>query len=179
MFERFDEPAQHVMRRAAGEAAALDQRSIGTEHLLLALLDEHSGLAADVLRAAGLEHGQVRSLVKRRAGQLFDDEDAAALRSIGVDLDAVIGRLTESFGTEAVRGRRRRGMSGRFDDAAKAALGRMVRSAVELHDKQIRPEHMLLGVLGAENTATAVLAEATVDRERLRADLLTALGKAA
>lgn len=178
MFERFTGPARQIVRRAVGEAASLDHGRVGTEHMLLAMIDEPVGTAGVVLRAAGLEHGAVRDLVRRRTSGLLNSDDVEALRTIGIDADAVLRKMTESFGPAAVSGRRQQGR-GQFDDAAKLALQRALGSAIKRHAGGIGTEHLLLGLLVGDCTATAVLVDAGVDRDRLRANLLAELGKAA
>ncbi len=66
MFDRFTEPARNVVRRAQDEARALQHTHIGTEHLLLALLDPASGAASAVLRDAAVRRERVLDLVPRR-----------------------------------------------------------------------------------------------------------------
>lgn len=67
MFERFTERARKVVVLAQHEAARLRHDYIGTEHLLLGLIREEDGVAAQVLSAAGVTlqgvRGQVESIV--------------------------------------------------------------------------------------------------------------------
>jgi ATP-dependent Clp protease ATP-binding subunit ClpA len=183
MFERFTAASREVVVRATGEAVALGDPLIGPGHMLLALLDERAGPAGVALRAAGLEHGRLRADLARRAGPLLDAEDAAALRSVGIDLAAVLARMTESFGADALAGgqpgTRRGRQTVRLDVAAKKTLQYALRAAVARHDRHLGPEHLLLGLLTEPNTATAVLADAGVDINELRRNLLASLDKAA
>lgn len=178
MFEQFAAQSRDVVVRAMGEAIALDSAAIGTGHMLLALLDERAGPAATALRAAGLSHEQVRDLVRRRLPGTFDDEDARALESVGINLNAVLTRMSESFGADALAGRGR-GVRLRLDAEAKLALRHTLRETTARRDRRIETSHLLLGLLAADCVATRVLADAGVDRDRLRADLVAALGKAA
>ena len=50
MFERFTERAKRVMSLARQEAQRLNHDYIGTEHVLLGLIQEGSGVAANVLK---------------------------------------------------------------------------------------------------------------------------------
>ena len=52
MFERFTEDARQVVVQAQEEARRLHSRHIGTEHLLLGLLDQDSPTAGSRLPAA-------------------------------------------------------------------------------------------------------------------------------
>ena len=65
MFERFTERARQVVVLAQEEARTLKHNYIGTEHILLGLVRESSGLAARVLRDLGAEPAQVRAEIKR------------------------------------------------------------------------------------------------------------------
>ena len=61
----FTPRAKKVLELALREALALRHDYIGTEHILLGLVRESSGLAARVLRDLGAEPGQVRAEVRR------------------------------------------------------------------------------------------------------------------
>jgi len=50
MFERFNEPARRAVVIAQEEARRLGHQSIGTEHLLLGLIAQGTGVGARVLR---------------------------------------------------------------------------------------------------------------------------------
>jgi ATP-dependent Clp protease ATP-binding subunit ClpC len=52
------------MQLANREADRFKQEYIGTEHLLLGLADEASGIAANVLECLGLEHREIRRAVE-------------------------------------------------------------------------------------------------------------------
>jgi ATP-dependent Clp protease ATP-binding subunit ClpC len=54
-FERFSENAKGVLTFAQGQAERARHSYIGTEHLLLGLMEEGSGLAAAALRNMGLQ----------------------------------------------------------------------------------------------------------------------------
>jgi hypothetical protein len=121
---RFTEEAGIVPHFAREEAERRHQYYLGPEHLLLGLLvgDENPmvrglrehGLdlqvgddnpAARVLRAHGLDLETVRAGIDRlvAAGVLPGPQpsDAELLATLGIDLDAVMARLKESFGWEA------------------------------------------------------------------------------
>jgi Clp amino terminal domain, pathogenicity island component len=58
--ERFTQRARKVLEHAAEEARRLQQGYVGTEHLLLGLLDEPESIAAVVLGESGVTHSVVR-----------------------------------------------------------------------------------------------------------------------
>jgi ATP-dependent Clp protease ATP-binding subunit ClpC len=68
VFERFTEPARQVVVLAQDEARALKHNYIGTEHLLLGLLRERTGKAAQVLDSLDLALENVRAEVLRVVG---------------------------------------------------------------------------------------------------------------
>jgi ATP-dependent Clp protease ATP-binding subunit ClpC len=109
--------AKKVIEFAIEEARNLGHNYVGTEHLLLGLLREHDGVAAQVLMNLGLKLDEVRTEVLNILGATVEGEAAAAqdeekrgksktpaLDSFGRDLtqlategklDPVIGRSAE------------------------------------------------------------------------------------
>jgi ATP-dependent Clp protease ATP-binding subunit ClpA len=69
MFERFTEPARQVVVLAQDEARALKHNYMGTEHILLGLLREEKGLAAQVLDSLDITIVEVRAQVARIIGE--------------------------------------------------------------------------------------------------------------
>ncbi len=63
--ERFTQRARRVLSLAHQEAEHTRQGLIGTEHLLLGLLEEEGGVAGRVLRDLGLETSRVREMARR------------------------------------------------------------------------------------------------------------------
>ncbi len=63
--ERFTQRARRVLSLAHQEAERSRQNSIGTEHLLLGLMEEEGGVAGRVLRELGLESSRVREIIER------------------------------------------------------------------------------------------------------------------
>ena len=72
MFERFTERARMVVVFAQEEARTLRHNYIGTEHILLGLLREGEGVAAQVLTALGADLDGTRE----RVVQLLADYQA-------------------------------------------------------------------------------------------------------
>jgi ATP-dependent Clp protease ATP-binding subunit ClpA len=69
MFERFTDQARRIVALAQEEARMLNHKDIGTEHLLLALIREGSGMAAQALTALGITEEAARQLVEEVAGR--------------------------------------------------------------------------------------------------------------
>ena len=174
MFERFTHAARDAVVRAQQEARDLDQSPIGTQHLLLALLADPAGPIAIALKDTGVDARSVRAGVIRRVGARtgpevpspanMDAEDAAALKAIGIDLDAVRKAIEENFGPGALRlprevtPKRRnplsrfyggKGSSGHipFSPRNKKVLELSLREAIRLKHNYIGCEHILLGML--------------------------------
>lgn len=78
----FTPRAKHVLEYAIDEARAFDHNHVGTEHLLLGLLRERQGLAAEVLTVLGLNLADVRNEVMEFLGMekqpAFENQDGAA-----------------------------------------------------------------------------------------------------
>jgi hypothetical protein len=66
MYERFTDRAREVMELANQAAQRLNHDYIGTEHILLGLIKEGTGIAARVLRDLGVDLRQVRQEVEKR-----------------------------------------------------------------------------------------------------------------
>jgi len=69
MFERFTDRAKKVMSLANQEAQRLKSEYIGTEHVLLGLVKEGSGIGANVLRNLGADLRAIRTEVEKAAKQ--------------------------------------------------------------------------------------------------------------
>src|ERR1039457_6465039 len=69
MFERFTDRARRVVVLAQEEARMLKHDYIGTEHILLGLIHEGEGVAAQALESLGISQEAVRQQVKEIIGQ--------------------------------------------------------------------------------------------------------------
>ncbi len=67
--DRFTERARKVLMLAQEEAKRMNHNYIGTEHLLLGLVQEESGVAARVLRELGVNPYQVRKIIEDTVGR--------------------------------------------------------------------------------------------------------------
>lgn len=67
--ERFTQRAKRVLSIAHQEAERARHSAIGTEHLLLGLIEEEGGVAGRVLRELGLDSDRVREMVMRLVGE--------------------------------------------------------------------------------------------------------------
>jgi len=65
MYERFTDRSRIVMQLANQEAQRLRHEYIGTEHILLGLVSEGTGVAANVLKNLGIDPTRVREEVQK------------------------------------------------------------------------------------------------------------------
>jgi ATP-dependent Clp protease ATP-binding subunit ClpC len=66
--ERFTQRARRVLSLAHQNAEQMRHNYIGTEHLLIGLIEEEGGVAGRVLRDLGLDVERVREMVQRQSG---------------------------------------------------------------------------------------------------------------
>ena len=187
MFERFTEPARKVTVDAQLVARRLGHSHIGTEHLLLGLL-ETDGVAAQVLGGLGITAAAVEREIVTEVGRgPLGTGDAEALGAIGIDLDEVRRRMEASFGPGALhwhpdprcRGERPRLGHVPFSPRAKKVLELSLREAVALKHGFIGTEHLLLGLVReSEGLAMLVLTRLGAGPQAIRARVLDALRSA-
>ena len=65
MFDRFTDRAKKVMNLARQEAQRFNHEYLGTEHILLGLVQEGSGVAANVLKNMGIDLNKIRTEVEK------------------------------------------------------------------------------------------------------------------
>lgn len=184
MFERFTDSARSAVVDAQAQARALHAAEIRTEHLLLGILTTADASLRAQLADAGLTADAVRTDLE--AGQdTFGPDDADALDSIGIDLDAIRERLERAFG-EGILDRSspdggRPGRWGRIPIArgAKKSLELALREAIVRRERSIGSEHLLLGILRSDDSPVIRLIETRITREDLRQLLTARLGRAA
>jgi ATP-dependent Clp protease ATP-binding subunit ClpA len=185
MFERFTEGARTATVDAQGAARRLGHGHVGTEHLLLGLL-ETGGVAATVLAGLGITPAAVEREILAEVGRgPLGEADAKALGAIGIDLDEVRRRLEESFGPGALHWhpdprcrheRRRPGGHIPFTPRSKKVLELSLREALALKHGYIGTEHLLLGLVReGEGLAMLVLTRLGAGPEVIRARVLDAL----
>ena len=66
--EKFTQRAETAIEAARSAAGELGHAYIGTEHLLLGILEEEDGLGAHILRRQGLEREHLRRVIARETG---------------------------------------------------------------------------------------------------------------
>jgi ATP-dependent Clp protease ATP-binding subunit ClpC len=68
VFERFTDPARRVLVLAQEEARELNHRVIGTEHIVVGLVLQGQGVAAQALASLGISPEAVREAVEGSVG---------------------------------------------------------------------------------------------------------------
>jgi ATP-dependent Clp protease ATP-binding subunit ClpA len=187
MFERFTDRARKVTVDAQVSARRLGHGYIGTEHILLGLL-QGDGIAARVLTGLGVTPAAVEREVLAEVGRgPLGAGDAEALGAIGIDLEEVRRRVEASFGPGALywhpdprcrRGRRMPLAGGHipFTPRAKKVLELSLREALALKHRYIGTEHILLGLVReGEGLAMLVLVRLGAGPQAVRARVLDAL----
>jgi ATP-dependent Clp protease ATP-binding subunit ClpA len=157
-------PAGRASGLARMEARRLGHHYLGAEHLLLGLLLDGDNLAARVLVAHGLDLETARAGVDRLIAQGVlpgpQPSDGELLATLGVDLEAVHGRLQATFGDDAywkaaqrVRNRPTQPVTHTphiSTDPSPIMCGRALNIAAHeaiARDQEVGPEHLLLGLL--------------------------------
>jgi ATP-dependent Clp protease ATP-binding subunit ClpA len=156
MLERFTRNARDVVLRAHEEARRSGAAEVSPSHLFETLVAADGVLAVHVLEDLGAPRDEVRRVVRGlagyRPGELRED-DAEALRLLGIDLDDVMRRIDLDLGgqdeaTPAGPGKVRHSRP-RFAKASKKVLELALRESIRLGDGFIGTEHVLLGLVRA------------------------------
>src|SRR5262245_30613130 len=157
-------PAERYLAAGANEARRLGHRSVGTEHVLLALTRDPEGSASRILRQLDVSHGDIAES-PCIAGTPTRRIDADALASLGIDLESVREQLDETFGPGALE-QTRTGCLG-IMPRLKMALA----YAVDYADEgPVQDEHVLLGLLSVpDSLATHILFELGVTKANVEA----------
>jgi hypothetical protein len=183
MFDRLTDPSRHMLTLASEEAGVVRLGFLGCGHLLLGLVREGSGIAAQVLSSHGVDLESARAAVRRSCATVGARDRRSReelLRTIGIDLDEVMRRTEETFGPAALgramernlRTTRPRRMSRPrcttgglpFSARSKRALELSLRESLRLRHSYIGTEHILLGLLrDAESPPPRQTRRAAVD----------------
>ncbi|MGP3733561.1 Clp protease N-terminal domain-containing protein [Streptomyces sp. GDS52] len=174
MFERFTKDARAVVKGAVEHAEGTQARTVGAEHLLLALLDREGSRASFALAALGADERKesVRRALeeaRRRAG--LSRAEADALAELGIDVREIVARVEETHGVGAMSGDRKdrdrwSGCPG-FGKDAKEVLEKALRVALARRERHIGDEHILLALTLRPGVPAEVLADHGVTHESL------------
>ena len=179
----FERPAKKVIELAFEEARPLGHNYVGTEHLLLGLLRENDGIAAQILVEQGLELSQVREEVMKLLGHRAEQEDSAIDLAPGETARTKVpGRKPELADVQELLLGIERSQQGRETAGErKLALTARVRKVMELAFQEARTlghdyvdtEHVLLALLREGEVIPAqVLLEKGQTADGLRREIL-------
>ncbi|MFI6576117.1 Clp protease N-terminal domain-containing protein [Nocardiopsis sp. NPDC050513] len=188
MFERFTKEARETVRGSVASAADRGEDRVGPGQLMLALADRADSTGARILADHGITRDALGGAGRQDGPAGLTDDEIAALRSVGVDTDAVFRRIEESFGPDALRpdpsarrSRKRGRLGGAFDAEARKVLELSLRECLALRHKAIGTGHILLALLrqGLPESMAAVVAEHGLTYEEARRHVRAALDDAA
>jgi ATP-dependent Clp protease ATP-binding subunit ClpC len=143
--------AKKVIEYAIEEARNLNHNYVGTEHLLLGLLREHEGVAAQVLMNLGLKLEEVREEVLNLLGAGVDGEDVKADEAGGEGHSAKPGKsktpALDSFGRDLTELA--------SQDALDPVIGRAneIERLIQILCRRTKNNPVLLGEAGVGKTA--------------------------
>jgi ATP-dependent Clp protease ATP-binding subunit ClpA len=151
MFERFTSAAREVVVRAVQEAKHQKSATITAEHLALALAADSTTPAGRLLSESGVQRSDIAAAFEQahdRGG--LSESDTNALRELGIDVHEVVDSVEKSLGPGA--------RHVPFSHEAKQVLEHTLREAVEVGDRHLGDEHLLLALI-ARNSVIADLLE--------------------
>ena len=159
----FTERVRRVLSRAREEAVALRHEYVGTEHLLLALL-EGGGVAQATIENLGVNTADVRKKVLDMVVPGRADGGSTAGASGGI-LEAIADTIFP------------RGPDLPYTSRAKKVLELAMSEARTLRHSYVGTEHLLLGVIREERGVGAqVLASFGLSAQRVRDEVVRLLG---
>ena len=200
MFERFTDSARAVVVGAQQEARSLGHGWIGTEHLLLAVVADPTTPLGRRLGDLGLSHDRVRAEVHATLGGTRTTgrrcaasastwtpsgrgsrSSSAQARSTSRRRRRLEGCAAGSGASGCRRPRRPQDCGGHipFSRSAKKALELALRESIGLGQREIRLEHLTLGLMRADGLASTVVTRLGSSPQQVRRAVLDELGRAA
>jgi ATP-dependent Clp protease ATP-binding subunit ClpA len=170
MLERLDPDARAAVLRARDEATRSGKQEIGTEHLLLGLL-ERPGHAADALAAAGADPDDLR-------GQIGPGGGSAEGPAADAGSDAQTVSEPGAVHAAATAGRPAAHETGELPltNHARRALELALQATHRFRHHSVSSGHLLLGIIDQpDNGGVQALRVAGIHVGTLRADVLQRL----
>lgn len=134
MLDRFTDRARRVMSLAKEEALGLKSQKVGTEHLLLALAKEDSGIASEALRDLEITHEDILTQLEEMATTVPAAAPEEKAKSDGADLD-------EKAAADNAAGKLA------FTPSVIAVMEKGFRLARENSQTYVSTEHLLLAIV--------------------------------
>ncbi|GAB4144630.1 MAG: ATP-dependent Clp protease ATP-binding subunit [Cyanobacteria bacterium J069] len=154
----FTPKSKRVFEQAFQESRRLDQRHVGTEHLLLSLAQEHESVAAKVLENLGVDLDQLRTTVIRAVGEVAEVSIGSTMNRPG--RNSRKQKMLQEFGTNLTE----LAADGKLDPM----VGRQkeVERVVQILGRRTKNNPVLIGEPGVGKTAIAEgLAERVVNQD--------------
>ena len=173
MLDRFTDRARRVMSLAKEEALELKSQKVGTEHLLLALAKEESGIAAEALRDLEITHEDILTQLEEMATTVSPASSEGA--------EAEQGSAAKE-GEDRDSGSAADGAAGKlaFTPSVIAVMEKSFRLARENSQTYVSTEHLLLAIVEVgQGKAMDILQRLGVSAASVRAavDKLTSKDK--
>lgn len=134
MLDRFTDRARRVMSLAKEEALGLKSQKVGTEHLLLALAKEDSGIASEALRDLEITHEDILTQLEEMATTVSAAAPEEQAKSDDADLD-------EKAAADNAAGKLA------FTPSVIAVMEKGFRLARENSQTYVSTEHLLLAIV--------------------------------
>src|SRR6266516_2036553 len=156
MFERFTDRARRVVVLAQEEARMLNHNYIGTEHILLGLIREGEGVAAQVLVKLGADLNKVRQQVIQLLNGYQSKEPAGTASESAPSTSLVLDQFGRNL-TQAAR-------EGKLDPVI--GRGKEIERLMQVLSRRTKNNPVLIGEPGVGKTAVVEgLAQAIVKGE--------------
>ncbi|KJJ84137.1 Negative regulator of genetic competence clpC/mecB [Candidatus Omnitrophus magneticus] len=172
-FNKFTERARKVILLAKSEAKRLNHNYIGTEHILLGLVEEGEGVAAAVLSSLGVDaetvRGEVETLVQSGVNPIMTEEipfTPKAKKVIELSMDEARNLGHNYIGTEHL-------LLGLIREGEGIAAQVLVNVGLDL--KSVRDE--ILNLLGASVAGFSQTADATKRKKKTKTPALDSFGR--
>ena len=166
MLDRFTDRARKVMSMAKEEAIALGSTKVGTEHLLLALAKEDTGIAGEALRELDITHDDVLGEMK---GAAASGGEAASAEASATPDDAASGDAPADAASADDAASKPDTAKLAFTPAVIAVMEKSFRLARENNQTYVSTEHLLLAIVAeGDNRAMDILARMGVSGASIR-----------
>ncbi|MFE0022314.1 Clp protease N-terminal domain-containing protein [Amycolatopsis sp. NPDC059021] len=173
MFERFTPDVRFALVDAQRLATEMGSREIEPLHLLAELVRSADSDASRLLTRLGVSRDDIAGELerfRRRGG--ITDTDAEALTELGIDVEQIVERIEQAHGPGALAGpgQGRRGKRAHlpFAPTTKKLIEGSLRQAVEIGDKILGQDHLLLALAAQQGVAADLLARHGADYPTLR-----------
>jgi ATP-dependent Clp protease ATP-binding subunit ClpC len=168
VFERFTDRARRVLILAQEQSRLLNHSAIGTEHLLLGLIQEGEGVAAKALASLGVEFQAAQERVL---------EVSPRETSVGAPMESGEAVDHETLGGWTRIATPGEGEASGVSPRAKNVLEFSLSEAMQLGHGHIGTEHILLGLIREDDgVGVQVLQSFGIEPPRVRRQVLGLLG---